>query len=216
MVDSLCVTEQMEQMIPKSEIDGLSSENEQMFWIKLGRETCNICHWSFYCSSISSINYGKTDPHSKSLEALWHALDSIRSTLDDLLMVSYEIKSKEEHDFEAVLREYAQPSNNRTDKNLTLVNVFYSIANIERPNEIKRHKGRYPRNLVADDKFYIEAFLQRTEKYIRFIKANTEFFCNHAQRSRFCQKFAQNIEEIEKTQGKLSQYVFQLREIEEQ
>lgn len=34
--------------------------------------------------------------------------------------------------------------------------------------------------------------------------------------SRFCQKFAQNMKQIEKTQGKLSQDVFQLREIEEQ
>jgi hypothetical protein len=163
-------------MIPKSEIDKklLPSKNDHTFWLKLGRETCNLSEWSFYCFLIIQENYGKSDPRAKSLWALHdNTFINIKGVLDDFLLRSYEKGSKEEHELLAALHEYAQPPRVRLPPHdrLYITDVFYNIDNIEKPILRRRQEGsKYPKFLDAEEIEYIQEFRQRMHEYIQYLK----------------------------------------------
>jgi len=160
-------------MIPKSEIDEklLPSKNDHAFWFKLGRETCNLDSWCFYCFLIIQENYCKSDPRAKSLLALGDTFFDIKGVLDDFLLSSYRKGSKEEQEFMAALHEYVQPFGKNC---LYITEVFYNIGNIEKPVKRTRDFGYFDefrmRMPVKPDFEYIEEFRLRMDEYIRYLK----------------------------------------------
>lgn len=204
------VTKPMDQMIPKSEIKEqlLPSKNDHMFWLKLGRETCNLSQWSWYCFLIMQENYGKSDPRSKSLYAFCASWDGaftyVKGTLDTFLMRSYGVGSKEEHEFEAALREYVQPPYRTNRESINMIDVFYNIANIEEPTLKRRRQGRrLPKNLDPEDMEYLEEFRRRMHQYVQYLKfIQTNFNSQGDHR----QRFAKAIKKIDNAQIRMSRH----------
>lgn len=183
--------------IPKSVIEEqlLPSKYDHMFWLKLGRETCNLIRWSRICHMIISEKYGKSDPRAKSLwsfiGAPSHLFGGVQNALDAFLLSSYTEGSKEEHEFLEALREYAGLNHPRGN----LVNVFYNISNVESTNFEKAAEERtreyrdrkfvpirgrkLPKSLSSEEMEYLEQFRERMHQYIqylKFIQTKTEFF----------------------------------------
>jgi hypothetical protein len=190
-------------MIPKSEID-TRPKNDHMFWLKLGRETCNLWEWSFYCFLIIQENYGKSDPCAQRLLALYKKFTSISGVLDDFLCCRWyrEAGSKEEHELLAALREYVQPPYRNTRDYVNITDVFYNIDNIEKPILRRRvgspHSRKYPKFLVTEEIEYIQEFCQRMHEYIqylKFMKKNTKFFDYPA---RFEKRFDKAVKTIDR------------------
>ena len=216
------VAKPMDQMIPKSEIEEqlLPSKYDHMFWLKLGRETCNLSRWCRHCFFIMQENYGKSDPRSKSLWSFigypHKAFTMIKGTLDTFLMVSYGVGSKEEHEFKAALREYVQPPYHTSREFIYMTDVFYNIDNMEEPTLKRRRQGRrLPKNLDPEDMKYLEEFRRRMHQYVqylKFIQTKTEFFDSiffdrDSQRDH-CQRFAKAIKKIDDAQIRMSRHVF--------
>lgn len=180
--------------IPKSEIEEqlLPSKYDHMFWLKLGRETCNLIRWSRICHMIISEKYGKSDPRAKSLwsfiGAPSHLFGGVQNALDAFLLSSYTEGSKEEHEFLEALREYAGLNHPLAGN---LVNVFYNISNVEstfpsagpsafQSTDFSARRGRkLPKSLSSEEMEYLEQFRERMHQYIqylKFIQTKTEFF----------------------------------------
>ena len=165
-------------------------------------------------------NYGKSDPRSKSLWSFigypHKAFTMIKGTLDTFLMVSYGVGSKEEHEFEAALREYQPPPYRHRNGFIHMTDVFYNIGNIEEPTLKRRRQGRrLPKNLDPEDMKYLEEFRRRMHQYVqylKFIQTKTEFFDSiffdrDSQRDH-CQRFAKAIKKIDDAQIRMSRHVF--------
>lgn len=147
---------------------------DKTFWFKLGRETCNLRRWSWYCYSILQQNFGKSSEYTKNFDLI-HTFISIQGKLDSILMKSY--RWDEDSSFAHSLMEYIG-----TDKPMRITDVFYNIGNFEPPpfspsNPIPLEGKKFRKTLTTDQVNFINAFKLRLNNYIeylKFIKENIE------------------------------------------
>lgn len=148
---------------PKSEIEEqlLPTRPVHECWLKLGRETCNMFKWTWYCYDILQWKYGKSHKVSQSFHSLFDFFVIIKGGLDSYLLAAYARADEEE--FLKTLRAYTDGPRYTTD-------VFYNIGNIEEP-KLETHKSmRFSKTLSSEENAYITEYQSRLKKYIEYLK----------------------------------------------
>lgn len=140
---------------------------DDMFWIKLGRETSNLKRWAWYCYDIMQQNFGTSSKYTKNLD-FTNIFIEIQGKLDSFLMSSYTFG--EDYAFERSLVRYLE-----TDKPVRIHDVFYNMGNFDKPpyspmNPIPLEGKRYRKTLTTEQVDFIYNFKQRMSEYIVYLK----------------------------------------------
>jgi len=157
--------------IPKSQIEGIQispTKPDHECWLKLGRETCNMDEWTLHCVGIVQWKCGKSHPVVTNLMSMYRHFIKIKGGLDDYLLASYRVGTKQDHEFSKAAR-------------ITMTDVFYNTADIQRPdfpgladdrfiNE--RHKAvRYSHTLSPEECVYLLQYQSRLRQYVDCLKS---------------------------------------------
>jgi hypothetical protein len=145
---------------------------DDMFWIKLGRETSNLKRWAWYCYDIMQHNFGTSSKYTKNLDFM-DIFIQIQGKLDRFLLDSYTFG--EDYTFEKSLMKYLE-----TNKPVRITDVFYNTGNFDKPpysqmNPIPLEGKRYRKTLTSEQIDFINHFKDRMSEYIvylKFIKEN--------------------------------------------
>lgn len=145
---------------------------DDMFWIKLGRETSNLKRWAWYCYDIMQHNFGTSSKYTKNLD-FTDIFIQIQGKLDRFLLDSYTFD--EDYTFEKSLMKYLE-----TNKPVRITDVFYNMGNFDKPpyspmNPIPLEGKRYRKTLTPEQIDFINHFRDRVSEYIvylKFIKEN--------------------------------------------
>ena len=130
------------------------------FWVKLGRETCNLFKWVDFSMNIIYSGFGKTSPYYKCLYSVSNVLNSktssltfntLRSKLDDMVCEYY-------------------PLNISKISNIEITSIFYNNSDcINYPYETSSKK-RFPKVIKKAEKEYILNLIQRLSQYKYYIE----------------------------------------------
>ena len=142
--------------IPKSyitdEIYREITNCDENIWINLGKETCNLDRWSWYCFFIIQNSFGKTKAKSMFYN-ISKSFESLQSNLDDLVCVHY-------------------PLSISTINNIPITHIFYRIENIiQYPILLEYRRKKY---INIDQKVYIITFIERMNEFLKIINDNID------------------------------------------
>ena len=131
------------------------------FWFKLGRETCNMSRWSWYCGQIISVNFGKSSTYAK-LFPYNSPFLGVQANLDSLIQQSYDLD--EDTDFNTHLQKYL-----KTSKRVNCCDVFYNTSTIIEPDIPHPTGKRYPKTITNQQKCYIDQFRNRLKLFLNYL-----------------------------------------------
>ena len=130
------------------------------FWVRLGRETCNLFKWVDFSMNIIYSGFGKTSPYYKCFYSVSNVLNSktssltfnkLRSKLDDMVCEYY-------------------PLNISKISNIEITSIFYNNSDcINYPYETPSKK-RFPKVIKKAEKEYILNLIQRLRQYKYYIE----------------------------------------------
>ena len=115
------------------------------FWIKFGKETCNLSLWECYCYNILTNSFGK-----KKFKFMIMDFYSLKAKLDSLVCESY-------------------PLDIYYIKDIYITSIFYGTENIEKYHLKNNDRKKY---ITKDEQIYIKTFIKRINKYLKFIENN--------------------------------------------
>jgi hypothetical protein len=137
-----------------------------MFWFKLGRETCNLIEWNSNCMHIVYSGFGKSTNFYKCLlqfsclnGPMQKLTRSIRSKLDDMICAYYPIGKKSCD--ENILK---------ISKLESIIDVFYNNSDCKEYPYIKIFNRRFSKEIRVKEKMYILNYIRRLKLYKYYIE----------------------------------------------
>ena len=124
------------------------------FWINLGKETCNLDMWSWYCYDIFQKSFGKTR-FKFVYDIRYKLFINLKDELDKLVCNYY-------------------PRNITSIENIPLIHIFYNNYDI-----IKypvRNIDKSKKYITTDEQIYIMTFIKRINVYLKYIENNIDKF----------------------------------------
>jgi hypothetical protein len=129
-----------------------AEEKVDEYWIKLGRDTCNLNYWHMKCKFIlhNKISLKHGDSFSKG----FYVFDELKNQLDNLI-------------------HYCYPFDKKFINNIKLTKIFYgNNDNIISPPTKKYNK--IPKKINSDENIYIRKFIERFNLHLNYLKKNVD------------------------------------------
>lgn len=128
------------------------------FWIKLGRETCNLAHWAWYCVLILEYSFGRSHKYSK-IMYFKELFANLISKLDDLVCGYY-----------PYCQDFIYINSNLTREQIRITDVFYRNLSIIEYPILYNYNKKCKKTLTIDQKKYILEFINRFNYYLNYIE----------------------------------------------
>ena len=176
------------------------SDCMDIFWFKLGRETCNLIEWNTNCMHIVYSGFGKSTPFYKCLLPFSRLYGpkkklhpAIQCKLDDMICAYYPIRNKN-----------CEENILRISKLRSIIDIFYNNADCGEHKYISQEKLDYSKAKVihAEEKKYILNFIDRLKLYKYYIetyvinKILPEEKSIHIELSKYFNKYGKCIEKL--------------------
>jgi hypothetical protein len=141
------------------------------YWVKLGRECCNLQRWSIYINMILSHCFGKSSKYVTYISKYYKLLELIKDKMDTVVCSHY-ISSQ--HDIEY------------KGEKIDLVKIFYGNETIMKypVKYSSEYKNQYKNTLTPQDKQYILTFVDRSKALIDFLENKFDLYSNDTQKKK--------------------------------
>ena len=180
--DSQLILNNGAPLLPQPDIDD--------FWLRLGRETCNLDKWSVNCLSIMFKSYGTSDARNKPFQ-MSNAFSKLKCVLDDFVCQYY-------------------PANTWEINGAKLTQVFYGNATIDEYHVMPTEGKKYKKSLSDEERQYMEAFVSRLDDYIDYLENTIGMipYSQHIQHglwSRYMRNTATYVNKLKNNHAKIEQ-----------
>jgi hypothetical protein len=138
------------------------------YWVKLGRECCNLQRWSMYIHMILSYCFGESSKYVTYINKYSKILKSIKDIMDTIVCSYYSS---------------SQYSVEYNGEKIDIIKLFYGNDTIteypvkysgEYTNQLKKYKH----TLTLQDKQYILTFIDRSKALIEFLENKFDLYNN--------------------------------------